>query len=202
MSNANFIISAPVPVELATFNYYINEYNVTLNWITASEINSNGFDIQRAKTLDDNLISEWKSIGFINGKGTTTESSFYTYSDESLQPGNYSYRLKIIDNDGSFEFSNIINIEIEAPVVYTLSQNFPNPFNPNTLIQYQLPEKGFVNLKVYDAIGVEVATLVNEVKEAGIHEISFDAASLTTGVYFYTLYSGNFVKTNKMLLLK
>jgi len=202
MSNANFIISAPVPVELATFNYYINANNVTLNWITASEINSNGFDIQRAKTMDNNLINEWKSIGFINGKGTTTESSFYSYSDAGLQPGNYLYRLKMIDIDGSFEYSNTINVKVEAPVVYSLSQNFPNPFNPGTLIQYQLPEKGFVTLKVYDALGVEMATLINEEKEAGIHEVNFNASSLTSGVYFYSLHSGSFVKTNKMLLLK
>ncbi|HSP88216.1 MAG TPA: zinc-dependent metalloprotease family protein [Ignavibacteriaceae bacterium] len=201
MSNANFTISEAVPVELATFNCYINSNTVTLNWITASEINNNGFDIQRSKLVEDNQ-NEWQSIGFVNGNGTTTESNFYTYSDEGLQPGNYLYRLKIIDNDGSFEFSNEINITVDAPITYALSQNYPNPFNPTTLIQYQLPEKGFVTLKVYDAIGVEVETLVSEVKEAGIHEISFDATSLTTGVYFYTLSSGNFVKSNKMILLK
>jgi hypothetical protein len=201
MSNANFTISEAVPVELATFNYFINSNTVTLNWITASEINNNGFDIQRSKLVEDSQ-NEWQSLGFVNGNGTTAESNFYTYSDAGLQPGNYLYRLKIIDNDGSFEFSNEINITVNAPVAYALSQNYPNPFNPSTLIQYQLPEKGFVTLKVYDAIGVEVETLVSEVKDAGIYEISFDASSLTTGVYFYTLSSGNFVKSNKMILLK
>ncbi len=202
MSNANFVISEAVPVELATFNYFIDANTVTLNWITATEVNNDGFEIQRTEGLENDLTTKWKPIGFINGKGTTTESSFYSYSDAGLQPGNYLYRLKIIDIDGSFEYSNEINVEVKPPAVYSLAQNFPNPFNPNTLIQYQLPEKGFVILNVYDAIGVEVATLINEEKGVGIHEISFDASSLTTGVYFYTLHSGNFVKTNKMLLLK
>ena len=202
MSNTNFTIGAAVPVELATFNYFVNSNTVTLNWITATEVNNNGFDIQRAEVLEDNLTSVWESIGFVRGKGTTTESNFYTYSDAGLHPGNYLYRLKIIDIDGSFEYGSVINVDVEPPAEYFLEQNFPNPFNPNTLIQYQLPEKGFVILKVYDALGIEVATLINEEKEAGIHKITFDASLLTTGVYFYTLYSESFVKTNKMLLLK
>ena len=201
MSNVNFIISEAVPVELASFNHSVNKNSITLNWITASEINSNGFEIQRSKVMD-NIAGEWEAIGFVSGKGTTTESNFYTYSDAGLKPGSYMYRLKMVDNDGTFEYSSEINVEITPPAVYELSQNYPNPFNPVTLIKYQLPEKQFVTLKIYDALGVEVASLINEEKEAGVHEVSFDASSLTSGVYFYTLQSGTIVKTNKMMLLK
>jgi hypothetical protein len=201
MSNVNFIISEAVPVELASFNHSVNKNSVTLNWITASEINSNGFEIQRSRVMD-NIAGEWEAIGFVRGKGTTTESNFYTYSDAGLKPGSYMYRLKMVDNDGTFEYSSEINVEIAPPAMYELSQNYPNPFNPVTIIKYQLPEKQFVTLKIYDALGVEVASLINEEKEAGIHEISFDASSLTSGVYFYTLQSGTIVKTNKMMLLK
>jgi hypothetical protein len=201
MSNVNFIISEAVPVELASFNHSVNKNSVSLNWITASEINSNGFEIQRSRVMD-NIAGEWEAIGFVRGKGTTTESNFYTYSDAGLKPGSYMYRLKMVDNDGTFEYSSEINVEITPPAVYELSQNYPNPFNPVTIIKYQLPEKQFVTLKIYDALGVEVASLINEEKEAGIHEISFDASSLTSGVYFYTLQSGTIVKTNKMMLLK
>jgi hypothetical protein len=201
MSNVNFIISEAVPVELATFNHSANKNSVTLNWITASEINSTGFEIQRSKVID-NIAGEWEAIGFVRGKGTTTESNFYTYSDAGLKPGSYMYRLKMIDNDGTFEYSSEINVEIAPPATYELSQNYPNPFNPVTLIQYQLPEKQFVTLKIYDALGVEVVSLINEEKESGVHEVSFDASSLTSGVYFYTLQSGTIVKTNKMMLLK
>jgi hypothetical protein len=200
MTNVNFTISEAVPVELASFSYFSNENSVTLNWITATEINNNGFEIQRSESSESS--NEWEQVGFVKGKGTTTETSFYTYSDTKLQPGNYQYRLKIIDDDGTFEYSSTINVNIEAPAVYLLGQNYPNPFNPATIIQYQLPENQFVKLKIYDALGVEVASLINEEKEAGVHEVSFNASMLTSGVYFYTLHSGNFVKTNKMLLLK
>jgi len=201
ISNVNFSITEAVPVELASFNYMINKNSVTLNWITASEINSHGFEIQRNK-ISHEKENGWVSVGFIEGKGTTTESSFYTFTDKKLQPGSYVYRLKMIDNDGTFEYSNEVNIVVEAPEVYSLSQNYPNPFNPVTLIQYQIPEKQFVTLKIYDALGVEVASLVNEEKEAGIYEVTFDASALTSGVYFYTLQSGSFMRTSKMLLLK
>jgi hypothetical protein len=115
---------------------------------------------------------------------------------------NYLYRLKVIDNDGTFEYSSEIFVTVDRPADYDLAQNFPNPFNPATFIQFQLPEKQHVILRIYDALGVEVATLVNEEKEAGFHKINFDASSLTSGVYFYSLNSGSFSKTNKMLLME
>ncbi len=202
ISNTNFVISTAVPVELTTFSSFINSNSVTLSWITVTEINNHGFNVERISILKDNVTSKWESIGFVQGNGTTTEQNYYSYSDIGLKPGNYMYRLKIIDINGSFEYSSTINSEVEPPAVFSLSQNYPNPFNPATAIQYQLPEKEFVTLKIFDAIGVEVATLVNQEKEAGIYKVSFDASSLTTGAYFYTLQAGSFMKTNKMLLMK
>jgi hypothetical protein len=202
LSNVNFSISEALPVELASFNHFVNSNSVTLNWITATEINNNGFEVQRAKVLENSSANDWTALSFVSGKGTTTETQFYSYSDAGLQAGEYLYRLKIIDNDGTFEYSSTINVKVEAPAVYSLSQNYPNPFNPSTLIQYQLPAKQFVTLKIYDALGVEVASLINEEKEAGIHQITYDASALTSGIYFYSLKSGNFIKTNKMLLVK
>lgn len=192
----------PLPIELASFRSTVSGNTVSLNWITASEINNYGFEVQRSKMIENNVMSEWESIGFVNGNGTSSSSNYYSFSDAGLTPGYYLYRLKIIDNDGSFEYSNQLYINIEQPAVFSLSQNYPNPFNPVTLIQYQIPEKQFVTLKIYDALGVEVASLVNEEKEAGIYEVSFDASALTSGVYFYTLQSGSYMQTNKMLLLK
>jgi hypothetical protein len=83
-----------------------------------------------------------------------------------------------------------------------LEQNYPNPFNPSTKIKYQIPVSGFVSLKVYDVLGKEIASLVQEVKSAGIYEVQFDASELVSGVYFYTLKVGDFIQTRKMILLK
>ncbi|OQY70252.1 MAG: hypothetical protein B6D44_16160 [Ignavibacteriales bacterium UTCHB2] len=85
---------------------------------------------------------------------------------------------------------------------YDLAQNYPNPFNPSTTIKYQLPKDGIVTLKVYDILGSEVATLVNEQKTAGRYEVSFDASKLASGVYIYRLQSGEYISSRKMMLLK
>ncbi len=93
---------------------------------------------------------------------------------------------------------------VSVPGQYKLEQNYPNPFNPSTIIQYQIPENNFVTLKVYDVLGREVATLVNEQKNAGTYRVEFNAGqlNLTSGVYFYTIKSGNFTETKKLMLMK
>jgi hypothetical protein len=94
-------------------------------------------------------------------------------------------------------------VEVEiAPSVFSLSQNYPNPFNPSTTISYQLPVNSFLTLKVYDVLGNEVATLVNEEKQVGEYEIEFSGSSLTSGIYFYQLKAGRFIETKKMVLMK
>ncbi len=151
-------------------------------------------------------------IGFVTGHGTTTEPQFYSFTDESVPSGEYQYRLKQIDFDGSFEYSEIVEVEIEAPTEFSLEQNYPNPFNPITKIKYtissvtlrQAQSDILVTLKVYDVLGNEVATLVNEEKPAGEYEVEFSDKSegLPSGIYFYQLAAGNFLQTKKMILMK
>ncbi|GIK23448.1 MAG: T9SS type A sorting domain-containing protein [Ignavibacteriaceae bacterium] len=136
------------------------------------------------------------------GFGTTTEPKSYSFIDSKLETGNYNYRLKQIDLDGSFAYSNTINIKIEQPFVFTLDQNYPNPFNPVTSIQYAIANKQFVKLIVYDVLGNEIAVLVNEEKPAGKYEVSWNASNLASGVYIYRLQSGLFVSSKKMMLLR
>jgi hypothetical protein len=176
----------------------VENNQVRLTWTTATETNNSGFEIERS------LISEgnWQKIGFVNSTGTTTQPQAYSYTDINLFPGEYQYRLRIIDNDGSFEYSKIINSVVEPPAQFSLNQNYPNPFNPSTTISFQIPERGQAKLKVFDALGNEVATIVDGILEAGIHELEFNAAGLTSGVYIYTLISGEFSQSQKMLLLK
>ena len=187
-----------IPVELISFTSNVISDNVHLSWVTASETNNMGFEILRCAQND----YAWKKIGFIEGKGTTAETQSYSFIDPSLSPGYYSYRLKQMDFDGTFEYSNIIEVEIGAPRKFSLKQNCPNPFNPSTTIQYAISNRQFVTLKVYDILGKEIATLVNGEKSAGSYEIGFNASHLASGIYYYQLRAGDYVETKKMILLK
>jgi hypothetical protein len=187
-----------VPVELTSFTASSTDGGVLLEWTTATEINNLGFEIQR------NLSNGWETIGFVEGRGTTSKITNYTFfndlsefnSSEKIQ-----YRLKQIDLNGVFSYSNIVEVDF-ALENYSLSQNYPNPFNPSTIISFTLTRSSFVTLMIYNILGNEVTTLVNKVITGGNHEVKFDATGLPSGVYFYSLTAGGFVETKKMVLMK
>lgn len=190
-----------VPVELTSFTAQAIDGNVVLNWSTATEVNNQGFEIQR------NSGNGFTTVGFISGNGTTTEIKEYSYADKNLTAGNYNYRLKQIDFNGQFEYSNVVNVEIIAPAKFELAQNFPNPFNPSTMISFGLAVDSKVKISVYNLLGEQVALLLNSNLTAGNHNVSFDAKSLNSGVYFYKLEANgidgqNFSSTKKMILTK
>jgi len=191
----------PLPVELTSFTASVNNFSVLLEWSTATEVNNFGFEIQR-KSGFSTSGDDWIIISFAKGYGSSNLPKYYSYADENLQPGNYLYRLKQIDNDGSYEYSEIIQVEIKSPDEFILYQNYPNPFNPSTKIKYQIPGISFVTIKIYDVLGSEVAALVNEEKPAGHYEIEFDGTNLPSGIYFYQFRDGSFVQTKKMLMIK
>ena len=141
-------------------------------------------------------------MGFVPGTGTTTQMHSYSYTDENVSAGDYSYRLKQVDFDGSFEYSQVVEAVVGGAYEFALEQNYPNPFNPSTNIKYSLKAKSYVELKVINLLGEEVKTLVSEEQQAGSYTINFDASSLASGIYFYTLKAGDFVSTKKMILLK
>ncbi len=194
----------PLPVELLSFSSSVVDDDVTLNWVTATETNNSGFQVERhCHTERSRSMTDWENIGFVNGNGTTTEPQTYSYKDENLSAGKYQYRLKQIDFDGTFEYSKTIEVEINSPTKFSLEQNFPNPFNPNTNIQYAISSKQFVSLKVFNTLGQEVEKLVNEYQEAGTHsKLYIVNSTLPSGVYLYQLKAGEFVHTRKMILLK
>jgi hypothetical protein len=210
-SNTVTILAEPIPVELTSFYSEIKNEIVTLHWETATETNNLGFEIER-KQKD----SEWRTIGFKEGKGTTTEKQSYSFIDKNISTGNYLYRLKQIDYDGSFEYSDIL--EVEAIVIhhFSVEQNYPNPFNPTTKIKFTIPtsplnpspyqgegqRERFITLIVYDVLGNKIATLVNQEKPAGSYEVEFSGTTLPSGIYFYQIKVGSFIQTRKMVLMK
>ena len=185
-----------IPVELTSFTASVNESEILLSWTTATELNNSGFDVER------NSGKGFEAVGFVRGLGTTTEFHSYNFTDSYVQTGSYTYRLKQVDLDGTFEYSDEIEVEVIAPSEFILEQNYPNPFNPSTQITYRLVQNSNVVLKVYNLLGKEVAVLVDEQKEAGIHKVNFDAASLPSGVYLYKIETAGLIKTKKMMLMK
>jgi len=184
-----------IPVELTSFTASAIGKNVQLQWATATETNNKGFEIQRGINNRD-----LKTIGFVEGNGTTTEARNYTYVDNTEFNGTVYYRLKQLDLNGSYDYSKVV--EVTKAVSYSLAQNYPNPFNPTTTITYSIPQNSFVTLKVYNVLGSEVAELVNGQVEAGIHKVNFNGFDLNSGVYFYTIKAGSFSETKKLMLMK
>ncbi len=186
-----------IPVELTSFTATTNDADVVLNWSTASELNNFGFEIERSVSGN-----EFATIGFVSGNGTTTESKSYRFVDGNLTSGNYSYRLKQVDFNGSFLYSNVVNVDVTAPVQFELSQNYPNPFNPSTTINFSIPQSSNVTLRVFNTLGQEVKTLVSQYMISGSHSITFDATDLNSGIYFYRLEAGQLAEVRKMTLIK
>jgi hypothetical protein len=186
----------PLPVLLEAFYASVNGNDVHIHWITATEINNAGFLIE--KRIED----EWKGEKFIEGKGTTTERSEYSYLDKELPAGKYYYRLKQIDRDGTYDYSDVLEVNVGTPELFMLHQNYPNPFNPVTTVEYSLAEEVDVEIKLYNVLGKEVMVLVKEKKDTGKYKAELNGAALATGVYFCKMKAGFFNATIKLMLMK
>jgi hypothetical protein len=194
-----------IPVELIGLSIERLQSSVSISWSTSTETNNKGFDIERMiiNINKENGDQLWERIGFVEGKGSTTELQYYSYIDMNPPGGIYKYRIKQIDYDGSYKYFELNeSIEIGLPEVFSLQQNYPNPFNPITVISYQPSAFSNVKLTVFDILGGEVTTLVNEEKEPGTYEVKFDASGLSSGIYFYRLQAGSFIETKKMVLMR
>jgi len=188
--------SSILPVELTSFVANVSNGKVNLNWTTETELNNQGFEIQR-RTVD----GQFSSIGYVAGNGTTSETKHYSFSD-AAEVGEYFYRLKQIDFNGSFEYSNEVFADVITPLEFTLEQNYPNPFNPTTNISFSLAEPSFVKLAIYNTLGEEIQVLKNENMNAGSYDVSFDAVSLPSGMYLYKIETEQFTSVRKMMLMK
>ncbi len=194
-----------LPVELTSFTGSKTDAGVVLNWSTATEINNKGFEIERRTST-----TEFQSIGFVQGNGTTSEEHNYTFEDNGLSQAIYYYRLKQIDLDGTFAYSSVVEIDNNTtPTQFALGQNYPNPFNPETSIEFALPVSGKVKVIVYSTLGEVIAEVANGAYSAGSHKLTWNAASsgVASGVYFYEVSvigdnGKEFREMKKMTLLK
>ena len=199
----------PLPVELTSFSASIKNKSVNLVWHTATEVNNYGFEIEKTSPRPSPYQGEggeagsgWVKVGFVKGSGNSNSANEYSYTDKTVATGKYIYRLKQIDNDGKYEYSKEVEVDLGKPTTFALNQNYPNPFNPTTSIEYSVVGSQYVSLKVFNVLGKEVAVLVNEKQEPGVYTVNFSSANLSGGVYLYRLQAGDFVQTKKMILLK
>lgn len=190
-------------VELANFNSFIENGNVKLTWETFFEFNIKGFEVERSSTIS---IKNWQLIGSVDGNGTTSQKQFYSFIDVPVSEGIYLYRIKQINFDGSFKYSIETEVNFSTMLSFVLMQNYPNPFNPVTTIGYQVPHESKVIIKIYSVLGNEIAVLLNEVKQSGVHELTFDASTiangLPSGLYLYQMFTDDQFFTKKMMLAK
>ncbi|WKZ70851.1 MAG: T9SS type A sorting domain-containing protein [Melioribacteraceae bacterium] len=206
-----------LPVELIYFEGTATEDGVLLKWETATEVNNYGFDVERRSSS----LTEWEQVRFVQGHGTTNSPKQYSFTDPlnlDLNLTRLDYRLKQIDNDGTYAYSKTITVDlttitsVEDEVIYefALEQNYPNPFNPSTTIKFTVPNVGdeyirplHTKLIVYDILGREVGTLVNQKLQPGNHEVQFDGSNLSTGMYIYRInIDRKFNSVKKMLMVK
>ena len=191
-----------IPVELASFSAQLIDKDVILNWTTATELNNQGFEVERS--IDNENFTK---IGFVPGFGTTTEMKSYSFRSSDVQAGVQYYRLKQIDFDGTSTIYNSVEVTGPVPNTFVLNQNHPNPFNPSTTISFSLPVESNVTIKLFNMLGQEVFQIANSDFQAGNHNLEFNAKDLSTGAYIYTLEAKgingvNFKSTKKMLLLR
>jgi hypothetical protein len=194
----------PLPVELSNFTAKAKSRNANLTWETKTEVDNSGFEVQRK---DKN--GEWTKLAFVEGNGTSNSPKYYSFEDKKLASGMHTYRLKQIDNNGSTEFSDEVEVFIDLPAEFALSQNYPNPFNPSTKIDYQLASDSKVNIELYSITGERVATLMSEEQQAGYYSMMIDAFKhqLASGIYIYRMIATdaagkNFISTKKLVLMK
>jgi hypothetical protein len=194
---------------LTAFTVSVDRNNVLLNWQTAREVNNRGFEIERRLRG-----SAWNTIAVVKSNEIGTSPGNYTYVDRNLSTGDYDYRLKILDLSGSFEYSGVVQAVVGLPETFALLQNFPNPFNPSTEIQYQLPVVGGIApvknrtiLKIYNLLGEEIRTLIDKEEAPGFYSTTWDGKDKSgrtapSGIYIYRLQFGPFVETRKMAFVQ
>ena len=190
----------PLPVELSSFSSTVYGQSVQLDWATATEVNSYLFIVQRCEVNSD----VWIQVGEVLAANNSNSPKDYSFSDGNVNPGSYLYRLKMVDQDGTYTYSSTTSAVVMDPDGLNLSQNYPNPFNPSTKITYTVPADGNIKLELFTITGVKIADLVNETVSAGYYEYRLDMNvwSLASGSYFYKLSTTSNSNTKTSAIVK
>jgi hypothetical protein len=204
-SGSGTLCGGVLPVQMTSFVAEGNTRAATLLWRTESEIDNLGFEIERKEIRNSNFaIGYWETVGFLPGSGTSSSAREYSFTDQNLPPGRYAYRIKQIDRDGSFAYTSAVEVEVGlAPRELSLSEGYPNPFNPSTTIEFTVPEDGKATLRIYNSVGQLVATLFDGEATAGrFQQATFDASALASGNYYSRLQFGDRQIVRKLMLVK
>ncbi|MBI2416998.1 MAG: T9SS type A sorting domain-containing protein [Ignavibacteriales bacterium] len=193
--------STPLPVELSSFSAAAKENSIMLSWVTATEVNSSNFLLERNSGLS------WQVIANIRASGNSNTVKNYSFTDKNLKIATYQYRLKMIDVDGSFRLSKIVAVDLAAPKTFSVKQNYPNPFNPSTIIRYTIPKTSRVDVQIYNVLGAEIKSLYTGIQEPGLYSLVWDGKSncgntVASGIYLYRIAYNSTVITKKMLFVK
>ncbi len=192
-----YTAGAVVPVELVSFNAVVNGTDVSLNWATASETNNAGFEVQVQNGED------WNVLGFVEGHGTTTEAQTYGYTVGDMAVGTHTFRLKQIDFDGAFEYSDELEVTVETPGTHLITRAYPNPFNPQSRFTLAVAQEQHVTAELYNTLGRRVAVLFNGTVEANQSQlVTIDGADLASGTYIVRLNGERFSDALRVTLLK
>ena len=203
-------IASPTPVELVSYTVTISGGEVLLNWVTATEINNFGWEIQRSIPQSPPYQGEegearggWTTIGFVEGSGNSNSPHNYLFKDKPNQYGNYLYRIKQIDNDGTFEYNGTVSIMFEhnQPGKEYLSA-YPNPFNPQTNIVIAIDYTSLVILDIYNSIGEKVTTLYSGLLDEGEYNFSLNGQTFSSGIYIVMLQTDREILKHKIVLLR
>ncbi|MGI9174433.1 MAG: T9SS type A sorting domain-containing protein, partial [Rhodothermales bacterium] len=204
--SVDFRSQTALPVELTAFEAVADGTDVRLSWRTASETNNAGFEIEArfgtASHAPDAAPEPWQTLAFVEGHGTSSAPHTYAYAASDMPPGQHRFRLRQLDFDGQASYSDAVEVEVALPGEVTLEAAYPNPFNPRTTIRYSLPREAQVRLTVHDALGREVARLVEAQQPAGRYEVLFDAVAQASGIYFYRIEAGSHSQVRSMVLAK
>jgi hypothetical protein len=204
-NHLNQLSYQPLPIELVAFTAATNQNIVNLKWQTKTEVNNYGFEVERSLTPTPSQMEgavNWTKIGFVNGNGNSNSAKEYSFTDKNPTGGSkFIYRLKQIDSDGKFEYSQEVEVEL-APQVFNLYQNYPNPFNPSTTIRFALPVATKLNIVLYNSLGESLRTIAEGFFDSGYHSVEIDLSGLPSGVYIYRFNSDKYANNKKLLLLK
>jgi hypothetical protein len=215
----NFTLTPETNFFFSNIYYVVQKSDPDTSLIASDAVN---FKAELVNALTNQVVGTFDNITYNKNNLEKYASIDYSVDCSGIAAGDYYLRLVTnLNGNANYILANIVSDNTtlakknfnkvnftgsQIPTTYDLAQNFPNPFNPSTTIRYELPKDGMVTLKIYDILGAEVATLVNEEKVAGKYEVNFSAtggaSSLASGVYIYKIQAGSFLNSKKMLLIK